>query len=168
MDTLSHLAGVEVQNVADSLYIHPCMLSRWRKETKIAVGEKITMSNINKVRNFIAKFEALDLEGVMATFSDNAFYHNIPMEPLTGKEAIRGFIEPFMEPITAISWALHCIAEDDTGVVMTERVDTFVFGDKRVVMPVMGTFEFENDKLTRWRDYFDMRDFENQMAALQN
>lgn len=126
------------------------------------------MSNIDEVRNFIAKFEALDVKGILATFSDNAFYHNIPMEPLNGIDAIRGFIEPFMEPITEISWALHFIAEDDNGVVMTERVDTFVFGDKQIVMPVMGTFEFENGKLIRWRDYFDMRDFENQMAALQS
>ena len=125
------------------------------------------MSNINKVRDFIAKFEALDVEGIMATFSDSAFYHNIPMEPLSGIDAIRGFIESFMEPITEISWALHFIAEDENGVVMTERVDTFIFGDKRVVMPVMGTFEFENGKLTKWRDYFDLCEFENQMAALQ-
>ena len=28
---LSELPGVEVQDVAESLYIHPFMLSRWRK-----------------------------------------------------------------------------------------------------------------------------------------
>lgn len=89
------------------------------------------------------------------------------MDPLIGINAIRGFIEPFMQPITEISWALHLIAENNDGVVLTERTDTFVFGDKRVVMPVMGTFEFTNDKLTKWRDYFDLRDFETQMAALQ-
>lgn len=126
------------------------------------------MSNIKNVRDFIDKFEALDVAGVMATFADNAFYHNIPMEPLSGIDAIRGFIEPFMAPITGISWALHFIAEDDNGVVLTERVDTFIFGDKRVVMPVMGTFEFENAKLTKWRDYFDLGEFEKQMAALQS
>lgn len=126
------------------------------------------MSNLNKVCDFIAKFEALDVEGIMATFSDDAFYHNIPMEPLIGIDAIRGFIVPFMQPITGISWALHFIAEDDNGVVMTERVDTFIFADKRVVMPVMGTFEFENDKLVKWRDYFDLNDFETQMARLQS
>ena len=61
-----------------------------------------------------------------------------------------------------------CIAEDENGVVLTERVDTFVFGDKRVVMPVMGTFEFDNDKLINWRDYFDLQEFERQMAALED
>jgi limonene-1,2-epoxide hydrolase len=124
------------------------------------------MSNKDKVLEFIARFEALDVHGVMATFSDNAFYHNIPMEPLNGIDDIRGFIEPFMEPITEISWEVLFIAEDDNGVVLTERVDTFVFGDKQVVMPVMGTFEFENGKLAKWRDHFDLQMFEVQMAAL--
>jgi transposase len=31
---LSELPGVEVQDVAASLYIHPFMLSRWRKEAR--------------------------------------------------------------------------------------------------------------------------------------
>ena len=34
---LSHLAGVEVQTVADALDIHPFMLSRWRKEVRDGV-----------------------------------------------------------------------------------------------------------------------------------
>lgn len=31
---LSQLRGVSVQQVAESLYIHPFMLSRWRKEAR--------------------------------------------------------------------------------------------------------------------------------------
>jgi transposase len=31
---LSQLRGVSVQEVAESLYIHPFMLSRWRKEAR--------------------------------------------------------------------------------------------------------------------------------------
>ena len=34
---LSHLPGVEVQDVARTLYIHPCMLSRWRKQVRDGV-----------------------------------------------------------------------------------------------------------------------------------
>ncbi|MEM7541435.1 MAG: limonene-1,2-epoxide hydrolase family protein [Pseudomonadota bacterium] len=125
------------------------------------------MSNTQRARDFIAKWEARDVDGIIDTFSDNPVYHNMPMDPLTSKEAIRAFIEPFMAPVTDVEWQIHFIAEDDKGVVMTERVDSFAFGDKQISLPVMGTFEFEGDKLVRWRDYFDLRDFENQMAALQ-
>ena len=34
---LSHMAGVEVQTVANALDIHPFMLSRWRKEVRDGV-----------------------------------------------------------------------------------------------------------------------------------
>lgn len=34
---LSNLAGVAVQDVAESLYIHPFMLSRWRKQVREGV-----------------------------------------------------------------------------------------------------------------------------------
>ena len=125
------------------------------------------MSNISNVRDFIGKWEAQDVDGILAAFSDSPFYHNMPMDPLTSKDAIRGFIEPFLGPVTEVKWELHFIAEDENGVVMTERVDTFIFGDKLISLPVMGSFEFEGGKLAKWRDYFDLREFENQMAALQ-
>ena len=125
------------------------------------------MSNTQKVRDFIAKWEAQDVEGILDTFSDNPFYHNIPMDPLTSKDAIRQFLEPFLTPVTEVKWTLHFIAEAANGVVMTERVDAFFFGDKKIALPVMGTFEFVDGKLAKWRDYFDLREFENQMAALQ-
>ncbi len=125
------------------------------------------MSNTDKVRDFIAKWEARDIDGIIDAFTDAPFYHNIPMEPLTSKAAIRKFIEPFLEPVTAVEWDVKFIAEDGNGVVLTERVDAFVFGAKRIALPVMGTFEFEGGKIARWRDYFDLREFENQMAALQ-
>lgn len=125
------------------------------------------MSNIDHVRDFIAKWEAKDVEGILGTFADEPFYHNMPMDPLTSKEAIRKFIAPFLEPVTAVEWTVHFIAEDENGVVLTERTDAFVFGDKRIALPVMGTFEFDGGKLVKWRDYFDLREFENQMAKLE-
>ena len=125
------------------------------------------MSNISKVMDFIGKWESQDIEGIMSTFSDAPFYHNVPMEPLTSADSIREFVEGFMGPVTGVRWQVLFIAEDEKGVVLTERIDSFEFGDKGISLPVMGTFEFEGDKLARWRDYFDMADFEAQMAALQ-
>ncbi len=125
------------------------------------------MSNINKVMDFIGKWESQDIEGILSTFSDDPFYHNIPMAPLTSKESIREFVEGFMVPVTKVRWQVLFIAEDEGGVVLTERIDTFEFGEKSISLPVMGTFEFNGDQLVRWRDYFDMADFEAQMAALQ-
>ena len=42
---LSQLSGVRVKDVAESLYIHPFMLSRWRKEAREGkiMAKKVTV-----------------------------------------------------------------------------------------------------------------------------
>jgi len=124
------------------------------------------MSNIDTVRAFIEKWEAKDVDGILDAFVDDPVYHNIPMEPLTSKDSIRGFIEPFLGPVSSVTWEVLFIAEDPDGVVLTERIDSFAFGEKGISLPVMGTFEIVNGKIAKWRDYFDLREFEKQMAAL--
>ena len=47
--------------------------------------------------------------------------------------------------------------------VMTERVDVFTFPTATIELPVMGTFEVSDDKITAWRDYFDLNQFMSQM-----
>jgi len=124
------------------------------------------MSNTERVRDFIAKWNARDLEGILAAFADNAVYHNIPMEKLTGHEAIRGALEGFVGMASEIKWDLLVVAENSDGSVLTERVDGFLINGKWMSLPVMGTFEFSDGKITAWRDYFDLKDFEAQMAKV--
>lgn len=66
---LSELPGVEVQDVAESLYIHPFMLSRWRKEaregrivTKGVEIEKGVAAEIKELRRVKKQYERLKLE----------------------------------------------------------------------------------------------------------
>ena len=53
---LSQLRGVSVQDVADSLYIHPFMLSRWRKEAREG---KIMTKGIEVDKDVAAELKAL-------------------------------------------------------------------------------------------------------------
>ncbi len=59
---------------------------------------------------------------------------------------------------------LHLV-EGSNGVVLTERVDRFMINGKWVALPVMGTFEVANGKIKAWRDYFDMNQFQSQLAG---
>ena len=66
---LSELPGVQVQDVAQSLYIHPFMLSRWRKEaregrlvTKGIQIEKDVAAELKELRRMKKKYERLKLE----------------------------------------------------------------------------------------------------------
>jgi transposase len=66
---LSELSGVEVQDVAASLYIHPFMLSRWRKQaregqivTKGIEVEKDVAAELKALRKIKKKYERLQME----------------------------------------------------------------------------------------------------------
>jgi transposase len=66
---LSQLPGVEVQDVAQSLYIHPFMLSRWRKQaregqivTKGVQIDKEIAAELKELRQMKRAHERLKLE----------------------------------------------------------------------------------------------------------
>jgi limonene-1,2-epoxide hydrolase len=107
------------------------------------------------VREFCDAWSQGDLDRIMGYFADDAVYHNIPMDPVVGTEAIRAFIEGFTAMVDRIEFEILHLAVDGN-VVLTERVDTFVRPAGSVGLPVMGTFELDGDRITAWRDYFDM------------
>ena len=121
--------------------------------------------NQSIVGDFIAAFNANDLDQVMTFFTDDCIYHNIPLEPVAGPEAIRGVLAGFMGMASDIDWVLHNIAESPEGVVLTERTDRFLIGEKWVEIPVMGTFDLRDGKICGWRDYFDMSQFQSQLPG---
>ncbi len=66
---LSQLPGVSVQDVAESLYIHPFMLSRWRKQVRegVIVAKTVQMdkevaAELRALRKLKKEHERLKLE----------------------------------------------------------------------------------------------------------
>ncbi len=126
------------------------------------------MSDQKVVEDFIGKWNARDFEGMMSFFEEDAFYHNIPMEPSVGVAAIREGLSPFFGMMEEIDWKILHIVDGGNGVVLTERSDDFKINGKWMRLPVMGTFEIRDGKIAKWRDYFDLKDFESQMAAVSS
>jgi limonene-1,2-epoxide hydrolase len=127
-------------------------------------------SPIEVVRRFCAAWsDDVGTDDLAAFFTDDAVYHNIPQEPVTGKqnitENINSYIRPGAPGIEGIDFRLINIAADGP-VVLTERLDVFRLADKTFGLPVMGTFEIEDGKINAWRDYFDMNQFITQMRQL--
>ena len=118
------------------------------------------------VHELIDGFNAIDMERIAACFADDAVYHNIPMEPVRGVDAIRQALSQFMASASEVQWDLLNIAEDGSGNVLTERVDKFKINDGWIELPVMGTFEVKDGKVTAWRDYFDLNQFQEQFAKV--
>jgi limonene-1,2-epoxide hydrolase len=113
------------------------------------------------VREFCAAWEAMDQQRILAAFTDDAVYHNMPMAPAVGKDAIKALLGFVLGPASRVNFDIkHIVADGNT--VLTERLDTFQMGDKTVALEVMGTFELRDGKIAAWRDYFDMASWTKQ------
>ena len=126
-------------------------------------------SPIEVVRRFCAAWS--DNTGAVelaAFFAEDAVYHNIPQEPVTGRENIANTIASVLRPgppgIESIDFRVINIAANGP-VVMTERVDAFKTPNKSFELPVMGIFEINDGKISAWRDYFDMAQFTSRMGS---
>jgi limonene-1,2-epoxide hydrolase len=107
------------------------------------------------VRELCDALEKLDAEAMRPLFTDDVVYHNMPMDPAVGIDATIAFIENFFGMCESmVVETLHLTACDN--VVLTERIDTLTIGQVAVALPVMGTFEIRDGKISAWRDYFDM------------
>ncbi|MDT2010072.1 limonene-1,2-epoxide hydrolase [Rhodococcus opacus] len=117
------------------------------------------------VTQFCAEWIEPDPAKIAEYFAEDAIYHNIPMEPVIGRDAIREFIAGFIAAFGGIDFRVHRQltdggqspnAEESSGVVMNERIDVFTLNGTVVELPVVGVFEITAGKITTWRDYFDM------------
>ncbi len=115
------------------------------------------------VRRFCGVWADGDLDAIMAFFADDAVYHNIPVAPVTGRDAIRETIAGFTAGVDKLEFRVVNLAADGD-VVLTERVDVFVTGGRSIELPVMGTFEVADGRIVAWRDYFDLNQFMSQLA----
>ena len=120
--------------------------------------------NITLIRKFIEACVRADPEEFATYFTEDASWWNSPWKPIEGREAIRETLRRGAQQMVALPWeVLHIVADGD--VVMTERVDHFLVGDKRVSVPCMGVFELRDGKIAAWRDYWDLQQFESQLIG---
>ncbi len=107
------------------------------------------------VRGLCDAFAKHDAEALRPFFTDDVVYHNIPMDPAVGIDAAIAFVEGFFGMCDGmVIDTLHLAVNGN--VVLTERIDTFTVGSVVAALPVMGTFELRDGKISAWRDYFDL------------
>ncbi len=131
-------------------------------ETAIAVsGDESTLTrNEQLTRDFFDAWERADEAAILAAFSDDAVYHNIPYKPVSGTEKIKRAIQGFLKTGENMTFAISkmVVAGDS---VVTERVDGWTHKGKHNSLPVLGILEFNAaGKLCGWREYFDVKTFE--------
>ena len=117
-------------------------------------------ANEDVVRRFCEAFSRRDVDEILGFFADDAVYHNIPLAPAHGKDAIRTTLETFVPGSPEIDFVMLNVASSGS-VVFTERIDKMSFGGRRIELPVAGVFEVDDGKIKAWRDYFDLQQFMN-------
>lgn len=116
--------------------------------------------NEKMIRDFVAAWSRLDADELAAFFTEDGVYHNIPAQPVAGRENVRRFIAGFVSGWTSTDWEItKLVVSGDT--VVAERVDRTMAGDKPVNLPCCGVFEMEGGRIKVWRDYFDMATYTN-------
>lgn len=123
--------------------------------------------NEQVIRDFVAAWARLDPDELAGFFTEDGVYHNIPTQPVAGRENVRRFIAGFVSGWSATEWELtKLIVSGDT--VVAERVDRTVAGGKPVNLPCCGVFEMEGGKIKVWRDYFDMATYVNALRPVSS
>lgn len=140
----------------------------WREYSEFINQQQGKRGQMSEARDLVLElidaFNRIDLDAVVDSFTEDAVYHNIPMEAAQGKAAIRSVLTQIMGDSEAVQWDVLNIA-DEGGVVLTERVDKFKVNGVWAEIPVMGVFEVSGGKIAAWRDYFDMGQVQAQFAA---
>ena len=116
----------------------------------------MTRSADEVVTEFCKLWAAPDPAQLAGYFTEEAIYHNIPMDPVQGREAIKEFIAGFTAAFEGIDFQVHRQLSDGN-LVMNERTDVMRHkGRGEIPLPVTGVFEVVDGKIAAWRDYFDM------------
>lgn len=119
--------------------------------------------NEQVIRDFIAAWPRLDPDELVAFFTPDGVYHNMPTRPVAGHANLKAFIAGFVKDWTSTEWdLLNLVSKGD--LVIAERLDRSMVGDKPVHLPCCGVFEMQDGKIKVWRDYFDMGTY---VAALK-
>jgi limonene-1,2-epoxide hydrolase len=117
------------------------------------------------VTTFIEAIERKDVAAAAAMVTDDVSYENMPFGPIVGREAMVQTLDSFLASASEVDWQILRQFEHG-GVVFNERLDRFKIGDGWLELPIAGVFEVEGDRISLWRDYFDMNSYTTQLAAL--
>jgi limonene-1,2-epoxide hydrolase len=107
------------------------------------------------VRAELSTWSRLDVDEIVSYFAPDAVWDNVPLGAVSGEEDIRRAVKGYVDRTTYGDIEILNLAVAGN-VVLTERVDHFVYDGREIHARVMGAFEVHGDKIKAWRDYFDV------------
>ncbi|HEY2427381.1 MAG TPA: limonene-1,2-epoxide hydrolase family protein [Acidimicrobiales bacterium] len=115
------------------------------------------------VADFIAAIEKGDIDAALGYMATDAEYDNVPMSKAIGHDEIRATLAMFVGPDNPGQFEI--LRQAATGnIVMNERIDRLQMNGKAIEVQVAGVWQVDGDKITLWRDYFDMGQVTSQLS----
>lgn len=110
------------------------------------------------VLRFLDLWEKQDVDAMLACFTEDASYIDMPLPPRRGTAEIRAYIDQVFSAFSVRIETLHIASAGS--VVFTERVDYLALNGAAkpaLPLPVVGVMEMRDGKILSWRDYLDLR-----------
>jgi limonene-1,2-epoxide hydrolase len=114
------------------------------------------------VTDLIRACEARDLDAVVALVTEDIEYDNVPIGKVFGPDGVLGVLSAGVsQAASQVEWVVHRqVAAGNT--VMNERTDRFLVDERWIEIPIAAVFEVRGDKVSLWRDYFDLDTYRSQ------
>jgi limonene-1,2-epoxide hydrolase len=132
----------------------------------MAIDSKST-TDMNEAEKVVrAFFDSWDKDGFVVAFEkhlhDDVLYQNLGFDDVKGKKAALGVIDYYLSISNMpYGWVEYIAIASSGNMVLTERVDHLFNADKtkKHATKIMGAFEVKDGKIIRYSDYFDPRQF---------
>ena len=112
--------------------------------------------HIELVEDFIAAWQARDIDRIVAFLHPDIRYHNMPLAPIDGLDATRDALQALLDRVDDLRWDIRGIAATADGTVLYEKTEHYLIEGAWVALPCMIALEFTDDLVSHWRAYFDI------------
>ncbi|OAK56221.1 limonene-1,2-epoxide hydrolase family protein [Rhodococcoides kyotonense] len=113
------------------------------------------------VLEFMSALTSNDAAKLIEYFAEETMYQNMPLPAAYGRDAVQQTLAGLFTVMSIDAVETFHIGSSN-GLVYTERVDVLraLPTGKSYTLPILGVFEIADGKIVGWRDYFDLREFE--------
>jgi limonene-1,2-epoxide hydrolase len=121
-------------------------------------------TSLRVARAMIDAWRSLDWDRVVDTFAEDGILQIVPLEPYTGRAAIKAHLDQIASGIEKLDFSIkHLNAIGHT--VLFERVDEFVYKGRAASVPVVGVMDVSDGHVKAWREYMDLATMAKAMGS---
>ncbi|HLR99880.1 nuclear transport factor 2 family protein [Mycolicibacillus parakoreensis] len=112
--------------------------------------------HVGRVDALLGALQDQDFDLLAEVLDENVVYQNVGLPTVRGRRAVVSMLRR-MQGRIGFEVKTHRAATDGASV-LNERTDVLIIGPLRLQFWVCGVFEVHDNRITLWRDYFDMAD----------